>query len=133
MEEVKSVSEMLADRKPGDKPRFFLHDEMVAWLKDNLKIHLNVLSNETNILRSKLGVNTDIVTQINIQVITSIAGQNIFTGVHSIHNNGTIDAFSSICGALDKCIFTISDQNRVIASLEERIKILENEKSTLPG
>lgn len=32
------INDMLKERKEGDKPRFFLHDEMKTWLSDNLQI-----------------------------------------------------------------------------------------------
>jgi hypothetical protein len=66
-------------------------------------------------------------------VYATVANDHIYNRVHRIDYNGNVDAFTSICGALDKCIYTINDQSKLIASLEDRIKILENEKSTLPG
>lgn len=32
------IGEILKEKKPEDKPKFFLHDEVKLWLKDHLRI-----------------------------------------------------------------------------------------------
>lgn len=39
------INSILQERKPEDKPRFFLHDEVKAWLGDNLQINIRVSPN----------------------------------------------------------------------------------------
>lgn len=36
------IDDMLKERKQGDKPRFFLHEEMKAWLADNINLATTV-------------------------------------------------------------------------------------------
>lgn len=46
------IDDMLKERKQGDKPRFFLHEEMKAWLGDNLNIATTVRSTNEAYVRS---------------------------------------------------------------------------------
>lgn len=36
------IADILKEKTPETKPRFFLHDEMKAWLADNLKLNMRI-------------------------------------------------------------------------------------------
>lgn len=39
------INDIMKERTPDQKPRFFLHDEVKAWLGDNLKVSIRVAPN----------------------------------------------------------------------------------------
>jgi hypothetical protein len=46
------IDEILKEDRVGKKPRFFLHDEVKAWLSDNLQINILVPVHETQWVQS---------------------------------------------------------------------------------
>jgi hypothetical protein len=74
------IADILKEKTPETKPRFFLHDEVKAWLHDNLEIRIKVLpSYSTNWdMQSKLqnlGFYRPIITSFMLQTNVTIAGE----------------------------------------------------------
>lgn len=70
------IDDILKQHKKGDKPRFFLHDEMVEWLKDNLEIDLMIVPRYlyNNEFYQKLGIGNNIHSGFEIQAQLLING-----------------------------------------------------------
>jgi len=74
------IADILKEKIPETKPRFFLHDEIKAWLHDNLEVRVKVVpSYSTNWdVQSKLqnlGFYRPIVTSFMLQTNVTIAGE----------------------------------------------------------
>lgn len=74
------IADILKEKTPETKPRFFLHDEVKAWLHDNLEVRIKVVpSYSTNWdMQSRLqnlGFYRPIVTSFMLQTNVTIAGE----------------------------------------------------------
>jgi hypothetical protein len=124
--EPKGISEILEDRKPGDKPRFFLHDELIAWLKDNLTISTYVTHSTDYGLGVKFGITQGIPVSMIINTKIMLDDTTISETVSHTPIGGISEAFKSINTVLEKIIYNVAELNKTIVILEEKIKELEN-------
>lgn len=114
------IEDMLKERKEGDKPRFFLHEEMKAWLGDNLNIVTTVRAMREIYLRSvahmdqpkynRYDENISVPEGFEISSVTSLDGMSV----------GPI-AFTYI---------DLSNYIKVIAALTKRVEELESVRNT---
>lgn len=77
------IDDILQERTPEQKPRFFLHDEMKAWLADNLEIKFRLSPNFSsdykviNELQNNYGIYTPPLAGIAIETRVVVAGETI--------------------------------------------------------
>ena len=122
------IEDILKERKPGDKPRFFLHDEMKEWLKENLSINMTAVdegSTDYN-LRQKLSLYEDLTTGVNIDLDISIAGENIIRTVTPIHMRSHEKAFQTLANVVENCMIKITQLEADNQELKRRIELIEN-------
>lgn len=122
------IEDILKERKPGDKPRFFLHDEMKEWLKENLSINMTAVdegSTDYN-LRQKLSLYEDLTTGVNIDLDISIAGENIIRTIAPVHMRSHEKAFQTLVNVVETCMVKITQLEAENQELKRRIELIEN-------
>lgn len=122
------IEDILKERKPGDKPRFFLHDEMKQWLKENLIVSMKTLSTGSTDynLRQKLSLYEDLTTGVNIDLDISIAGENIIRIVTPIHMRSHEKAFQTLVNVVETCMVKITQLEAENQELRKRVELIEN-------
>jgi len=124
------------ERTPDQKPRFFLHDEMIAWLSDNLSYTtsltaagqqtVTVLHLDTSIdYRTIEYIN--IPTLLNIESKCAIDGKQIQPSISSSYID--LSGFTKAINALSTRVLFLEDAMRLNNHRiqEELAKVLNNE------
>jgi hypothetical protein len=123
------IDDILKEHKTGEKPRFFLHDEMKAWLADNLRITIQAGVNHAYeyTLGQKLKVYSgNFPAGVNIKVEASIADELFVSqGVNfSLHEY--VESLRSLATVTEECMFRILDLQRENEELKRRLDLIEN-------
>jgi predicted aldo/keto reductase-like oxidoreductase len=122
------IDQILKDHKPGEKPRFFLHDEMKAWLGDNLDIQVihGVNKSADFTLSGKLGLYETLTAGHNLQITVRLAGEII--SMHGV-NLSLVDheqAFKCLANVTENCMIQITQLQQENLELKRRIDLIEN-------
>lgn len=121
------IDQILKDHKPGEKPRFFLHDEMKAWLGDHLNIVITTSPNSSydQNLASKLGV-PHIVVGHSLTITLYLDNEPITVqGVNIIDPNRE-QVFKTLANVCEKCMIEINDLTYKVGELRRRLDLIEN-------
>jgi len=123
------IDQILKDRKPGDPPRFFLHDEMKAWLADHLRITIQAGVNHAYdyTLGQKLKVYSgNFPAAINIKVEAYIADELIVS--HGCNQSllEYVESLRSLATVTEECMFRIVDLQRENEEFKRRLDLIEN-------
>lgn len=121
------ISDVLKDREPASKPRFFLHDEMKAWLTENLKIEINTVK--------KFASDPNLQTVLNVPFLS--IGQVVNIGVKvddelivqqsiDVHMDGYERSLKTITNVVSQCMSRIVYLEEKNNELQRRIDLLEN-------
>jgi hypothetical protein len=122
------IDQILKDHKPGEKPRFFLHDEMKAWLADNLDITIihSVNKSVDSTLSGKLGLYETLTAGHNLQITVRLAGETI--SMHGV-NLPLVDheqAFRCLANVAENCMVQINQLQVENLELKRRLDLIEN-------
>lgn len=122
------ITDILKERTPDQKPRFFLHDEMTAWFSDNLEVRTRLTPNHVTdyaVVNSlqKINVYNQLVGGVTIETTAYIAGQPI-TGTHG----STVSMMAHI-EVIYQLLQNKDHQEQLIDSLANKISFLETELS----
>lgn len=123
------IDQILKDRKPGDPPRFFLHDEMKAWLADNLRITIQAGVNHAYdyTLGQKLKVYSgNFPAGIHINVEASIADELFVSQGSNYSLHEYVESLRSLATVSEECMFRILDLQRENEELKRRLDLIEN-------
>lgn len=121
------ITDIIKDRKPGDKPRFFLHDEMKQWLKDNLILSvdtMNIYSYDSTLIKM-LNVHS-ITTGHNLSIRCSIDGEHIAAYTSQLHMQGYEETLKTLANVCTNCMQHINQLHAENQELKKRIELLEN-------
>lgn len=116
----------MKDRKEGDKPRFFLHDEMKAWLRDNLRFQItaNAMESLDADLKYKLGVN-DLSIGHSLHISVLLDGETISFMGYTLDMAGYEKSIKTISNVLTTCMERINQLEYQNQELKRRIELLE--------
>lgn len=128
LQPFKMIDQILKDRQPDQKPRFFLHDEMKAWLEDNLDITIihGVNKSTDFTLSGKLGLYETLTAGHNLQLTVRVAGETI--SMHGI-NLPLVDheqAFKCLANVAENCMVQINQLQAENLELKRRLDFIEN-------
>jgi len=124
---VGSIGDVLKEHKPGQEPRFFLHEEMKMWLKKNLKmaIYITPVSDMSSVLSNKLAIH-QFTTGANIDVSLSIDDELIMSGNQTVSLYGHKESIEKLSNIAEACMVQINQLLNVNTELRRRIELLEN-------
>lgn len=97
------TDEIKKEYNPEHKPRFFLHDEMKLWLKDNLKLYLinglgnPVFGNTAQKLNLYHPLRHDFTSIVKITIDDEVLSESTLY----IDNQGTTDAITKLTELLE--------------------------------
>ena len=121
------IDDILKEHKPGDKPRFFLHDEMKEWLKDHLTLTVTdgeSRSSDYN-LQQKLNLNDRLPIGFDLSFTLSLDREFIaFRKVH-LSMQEYERAFQCVANVNEKCMIEINRLISEVQVLQQRIHELE--------
>ena len=115
------IDDILKQHKEGDKPRFFLHDEMVEWLKDNLEIDLMIIPKYLPYteVHQKLEIKSDISNGFEIQIQLMIDGKPI--SLKKWLHMESHEALEKMTYYIEKLIINSTRLEQKIIELEQKI------------
>lgn len=121
------IDDVLKNREPGQKPRFFLHEEMKAWLKDNMKLEVSAYTGDSldYSLKNKLNV-ANLPNQIIMNASLTIDGEVLGTSYKLLNFQGWIDAMGCMSRVTEQCMMQIQMLQNENAELKRRIDFIEN-------
>lgn len=121
------IADQLKDRKPGDKPRFFLHDEMKAWLKENMVVTLSsqAMRSSDFALTQKLNLFEQLTTGHHVDLEISIAGETLTRMTTAINMSSYEKAFQTLTHVVETCMIQISNLREENNQLRKRIELIE--------
>ena len=121
------IEDVLKQHKPGEKPRFFLHDEMKSWLKDNLDIKVVHGENRSAdyTLQSKLGLNNSLPVGHYVHITLSIAEEPIIIQSFNLPLPEYEQSFRCLANVSEKCMIEINRLISEVQILQQRIQELE--------
>jgi len=122
------IDQILKDHKPGEKPRFFLHDEMKAWLADNLKIGIDAgINHEYDYnLTQKLGIHSGYLPAgINIKVDVLIDNEVLVSQGSNTYFPEIVTALKCLSNVSEQCMIQIRNLQIQNEELKRRIELLE--------
>jgi hypothetical protein len=116
------IEDILKERKPGDKPRFFLHDEMKLWLKDNLKIYSHAITQGQghSPLQNKLNLSAPLPNEYVIQTGISMDGEQLSYTTVSINLRQYEQALQTMSNVVETCmkeILILQHDNKMLKEL----------------
>lgn len=122
------IADTLKDRKPRDKPRFFLHDEMKQWLKDHLQVShvVSTVSEYDSSLGAKLNSRGAFTRSIHSIVTLSIDNEVITESQYVTQVDGIKDSIKPLVNVSEACMIKISQLEAENEQLKRRIELLEN-------
>jgi hypothetical protein len=90
------IDQILKEHKTGDKPRFFLHDEIKAWLQDHLYLVIKGGINRSADMETaqKLGLKQGIPAGFYIELAVMLNGDVVTTAARNITMTEIPEAFS---------------------------------------
>lgn len=129
------IEDMLKERKEGDKPRFFLHEEMKAWLADNINIATTVSSSGETYIRSiayidqpkynRYQENILVPTRFEISSIASLDGITLGPVAHTYID---LQSYVKVIGVLTKRVEELeAARNADIDQLIANQQVMQNE------
>ena len=121
------IADVLKDHKPGDKPRFFLHDEMKAWLKDHLDIKITYGENRSfdYEMQGKLALNNTLPVGFYMSITLSLDGELVAIQQFNIPMQEYEKAFKTICNVSETCMIQINRLLSEVQILQQRVQELE--------
>ena len=121
------IDQILKDHKPGEKPRFFLHDEMKAWLGDHLKIDLEAGVNQSANydLVNKLSLPSALTIGTWVRINVSLDGESIISQGININMLDHEKAFVTLSNVVETCMVKITQLQIANEELTRRIQLLE--------
>lgn len=121
------IDQILKDHKPGDKPRFFLHDEMKAWLADNIELRILHSDNQSVDfdLQGKLGLSYTLPVGFGLQFQIKVAGELITSQGVNVSLVQYERAFKCLANVSENCIKAIQKLEAENAELKKRIDLIE--------
>lgn len=121
------IDQILKEHKTGDRPRFFLHDEMKAWLQDHL--HLTIeggINRSVDIETSqKLGLKQCITAGFYIELKAMLDGDVITTAARNITLTEIPEAFSTLSKVVENCMVHIQRLTEEVTVLQQRLDSLQ--------
>jgi hypothetical protein len=104
------MDEILKEHKPGDKPRFFLHDEMKAWLADHLKVETAVVKKESTDLelQEKLNLHKGLSTGHVAHIRVSLDGKIISKQNIDLDYTDHYQAIKTLANVVESCMVHIN-------------------------
>jgi hypothetical protein len=122
------ITEILKDRTADQKPRFFLHDEMTAWLSDNLEVRSVLVPHHVTDYSlvnglQKINIYNQLVGGVTTETTVYIGGQPII-GKHG----STVSMMANI-EVFYKLLEHREQQEQLIASLVNKISFMQTELS----
>lgn len=122
------IDQILKDRTADQKPRFFLHDEMTAWLSDNLEVRTVLTPNHVTDYSvvsglQKINVYNKLVGGVTTETTVYIGGQPI-TGKHG----STVSMMAHI-EVIYQLLQNKDHHEQLIASLANKISFMQTELS----
>lgn len=120
------ISETLKDYKPGDKPRFFLHDEVKQWLKDNLKVTVQSGDKPLNDPHVSGMLNAaGLVEGHSLFIQIAIDNELICDRFCKFENTGYPQALKTLTNVMTSCMQQINQLHAENEELRKRIELLE--------
>lgn len=119
---------MMTEQTTQRKPKFFLHDEVKAWLKDNLVIDVTLTgSMATDHRLVNMGV-YHLPTHYTIYTSAKIAGEELCGDVRTMHLDlrPYHDALVQIVDKLNHVAITTYNLREENNELKRRLELLEN-------
>jgi hypothetical protein len=126
------ITEILKERAPDQKPRFFLHDEMIAWLKDNLKVKVQpcFTANAPDYdLAGKLGCSHVIPTHLQLDVTVKVGDEVIITECTVAHAEPYLSALKTLANVVEQCMIHINELHAANNELQKRIELIDKPSS----
>lgn len=122
------IDQILKDRQPDQKPRFFLHDEMKAWLKDNLDIQVTHGQNRSSDfnLQAKLGLSYTLPVGLYLSITIYVDKEPVAIQQFNLPIQEYEQAFKCVANVLETCMQKVSIMQAENAELKRRIELLEN-------
>lgn len=129
------IDDMLKERKQGDKPRFFLHEEMKAWLADNINLATTVDCVDYKYVASvaymdqpkfnRYQENVTLPTTFKVSSIPSIDGTSLGFIAHTYMD---LTPYAKVIDVLTKRVEELeSVRNAEVAQLIANQIVLQNE------
>lgn len=121
------IQDTLKDRKPDQKPRFFLHDEMVEWLRNNLTINtvFTPMYESDPQLCNKLAV-PHLIKSFYIKTDIKIGDEPIMSDYKpGVNLDEWITSLRCITNVVDTCMQKIMHLQAENAELRKRIELIE--------
>lgn len=120
MDTSQPMADLREEAKPKtDGPKFFLHDEMIYWLQNNLQLYLSTSIN-------KYSSNVNDQNDVGLTVTISIGGQHITGNTVLIKNAVTSDVVDNKF-ILDNLKMQVIDQQKKLEELEQVILTLSEQ------
>lgn len=121
------IDDILLDRTPGQKPRFFLHDEMTAWLTDNLHVRTQIKYNKSANypLRQKLNLYDDLIVGLHIETEVSLSGTSMITSGSSVSLIENERAFQCLANVNETLMYQMTQLQGEISQLKADIAHLK--------
>jgi hypothetical protein len=116
---------------PDHKPRFFLHDEMKLWLKDNLRLHVinhlgtPAIGNATQKLNLFHPIKCDISSGIDIV----IDGESISQHIIYFDNTGVSEALTKLTEYLEIAMLKNAELATEVGTLKLEIEQLKQKNN----
>jgi hypothetical protein len=122
------IDQILKDHKPGEKPRFFLHNEMKAWLGDNLDIQVIHGENRSTdySLQSKLGLNNTLPVGHHLSITLSIDKEPITVRGINLPMTEYEHALRCLANVTENCMKHINQLQLENLELRRRLDLIEN-------
>lgn len=121
------IDDILKDRTEGQKPRFFLHDEMKEWLTENLEIKARLIPNQVtdyslSQLLQRLNIYGSLTGGVTMEISASIAGNYMPV-------MGTTASFNPDISVMYSLLKDREDKDQIIATLRNQINYLKTDVS----
>lgn len=116
---------------PDHKPRFFLHDEMKLWLKDNLKLYLinglgnPVFGNTAQKLNLYHPLRHDFTSIVKITIDDEVLSESTLY----IDNQGTTDAITKLTELLEIAMTKNAELATEVGTLKLEIEQLKQKNN----
>ncbi len=121
------LDQILQEHKPGDKPRFFLHDEMKAWLQDHLEVVIKTGVNRSpdNDTAERLGLKENIPAGFFISVDIKLDEEEITSAGRNVSLNEIALGMGSLSRVVETCMVHIQRLMEEVRVLQQRLDQLQ--------
>lgn len=125
------IDDIMKERTPEAKPRFFLHDEVKAWLADNLQVNIQLTPNHSTHwgLQNRIqnyGIYSPLVAGFALESRIMVAGETIQLQGSNISMAHHLDVIQKLLEKIDMTEAQIQHLNASNEHLVRRIELLEN-------